>query len=131
MRARVLISAVAFLLSLSLPSEGEGHAVIKESSPQAGEILTVSPSRLIIRFNSRIVHSLSRVTLLGPDRRVVPTSTTATEAQPPAPDRLEVVLPSLSPGVYVVQWQALSVDGHITAGRFSFTIQPQGSDGIR
>jgi len=100
-----------------------------ESSPKAREVLTAFLVRLVIRFNSRIVHALSRVTLLGPNsRRVI----LRADAKDPSPktDRLVLRMPPVNPGTYLVQGQVLSVDGHITAGSFSFTIQPQGSDGI-
>ncbi len=123
MRAALSLLVVLFLLSLSLVSEGEGHALIMESSPKAEEVLTTSPSRLVIRFNSRIVHALSRVTLLGTDRGQISMHADAGDP-PPDPDRLVIRLPPLTPGTYVVQWRVFSVDGHITRGSFSFAIRP-------
>ena len=38
------------------------------------------------------------------------------------PDRVEVPLPSLSPGSYVVSWRLLSVDGHPVGGSVFFTL---------
>ncbi len=36
---------------------------------------------------------------------------------------LRADLPSLPQGVYTVEWKVLSVDGHGTAGRFTFTVR--------
>lgn len=122
MRPALLLGGVILLLAGGIPSKGEGHAIIMESSPKAGEVLTTLPSRLVIRFNGRIVHALSRVTLLGPDRQPVPFPSSV--AEPQDPDRLMIPLPPLSPGTYLVRWKVLSLDGHVTQGGFSFCIAP-------
>lgn len=122
MRALIPLGGALLVLALSFVSEGEGHAIIMESSPKADEVLTTSPSRLVIRFNSRIVNSLSGVTLLGPNHRQVPVEPLKAETLPP--DRLVILLPPLSPGTYFVQWRVLSVDGHVTRGGFSFRYSP-------
>jgi methionine-rich copper-binding protein CopC len=34
-----------------------------------------------------------------------------------------VTLPPLAPGTYTVIWRVLSVDSHITEGRFTFRVE--------
>ncbi len=110
------------MLWLCLWTEGEGHAIVMESSPSDGQVLMAPPSRLVIRFNSRIVHALSRVILVGPDRHEIHLQ--LSNAGSPVPDRLVLPLPTLTPGTYAVQWQVLSEDGHLTRGSFSFKYFP-------
>jgi methionine-rich copper-binding protein CopC len=74
----------------------------------------------VLRFNSRIEHSLSRVSILDPSGRRMPLR----EIVSPAPDRLTVPVPGLAPGTYTLEWQVLSVDGHITRGSFPFRVAP-------
>jgi methionine-rich copper-binding protein CopC len=39
-------------------------------------------------------------------------------------DRLVAALPPLTPGTWRVEWQVLSTDGHVVAGRFEFKVAP-------
>jgi methionine-rich copper-binding protein CopC len=34
------------------------------------------------------------------------------------------VIGTLQPGIYTVEWHALSTDGHKTTGSYSFTVKP-------
>ena len=72
-----------------------------------------------LRFNSRIDHERSRVSLLRADGRAetVPLETSA-------PDTLAGKLQGLPPGKYRLRWQVLGVDGHITRGDIPFTVAP-------
>jgi copper resistance protein C len=92
-----------------------------ESAPAAGTILPSSPGTLMLRFNNRIEKPLSRVRLVdgtGAKRQL----TLAADAG--SADRLVATVPPLSPGTWRVEWQVLSTDGHVVAGRFEFKIAP-------
>jgi methionine-rich copper-binding protein CopC len=41
-----------------------------------------------------------------------------------AADRLTASVPPLAPGRWRVEWQVLSVDGHVVTGRFEFRLAP-------
>ncbi len=128
MSNRLRIGSLVILLSLSLSANATAHAIIMDSLPRADEVLTNAPERLVLRFNSRIVPSLSRVTLLGPDRRKLVIPSVGQSAASQEPDRLLLLLPLLQPGKYLVEWQVLSVDGHVTRGAFFFRydLPPEG-----
>ena len=113
----VLLCTVVFLLAH--PKPAPGHAIIVESSPASGEVVSPAPSRIALRFNSRIEKALSRVILTGPGNGPLPLPPLAADA---APDRLIVPLPSLQPGPYLVRWKVFSADGHVTQGIFRFTV---------
>lgn len=115
-----LITGLVILLTVGSSSITEPHAIIVESSPKADEVVTESPSRLTLRFNSRIVHSLSRTTLLGPNRRRISIPGVVPAPDRPDPARLTFVLPPLLPGKYRVEWRVLAEDGHVTEGGFFF-----------
>ncbi len=96
------------------------HALLVEAIPAEAATLEASPPQLVLRFNSRIEHKLSRAMLsLGEDG--APRALTGNADA--APDRFVATLPPLAPGSYVVDWQVLSVDGHRVAGKLRFRIR--------
>ena len=109
---------IALLLSLAPTSVLSAHAILLESVP-AAEAAVLAPPRLVLRFNSRIEARLSSVVLVGGPRQ-----TRVGLSSPQALDRDTLVfsLPDLSPGQYRAEWQALSVDGHLTTGVVRFTV---------
>jgi copper resistance protein C len=97
------------------------HSLLLESAPAAGATLPASPPTLVLRFNNRIEKPLSRVRLVD--------SAGAKQALTLSPDaggadRLVATVPALAPGTWRVEWQVLSTDGHVVAGRFQFTVAP-------
>jgi methionine-rich copper-binding protein CopC len=122
-RRRTLVPAIvifAQLLGDSGAAPVAAHAIVMESEPAAGAVLDQPPGRVRIRFNSRIEPGLSRLALIGADRRAVPLP-----LDNPTPDRLEATLPPLTPGTYGVRWRVLAADGHITEGTIRFVVKPR------
>jgi methionine-rich copper-binding protein CopC len=119
--ARVLASVATGFLACGFAASAAAHAILVESSPQAAQALDAAPTRLTLRFNSRIASSVSGVVLLGPGRRSIPLAAAVAEGGS-APDRLAFRVPPLGPGTYEVQWRALANDGHVSTGTFYFTI---------
>jgi methionine-rich copper-binding protein CopC len=111
--------AAGFLLALAGPATA--HSLLLESEPAAGATLTAAPRELMLRFNNRIEKSLSRVRVL--DERGVAQMLVVTVDGGPA-DRLTAGMPPLGPGRWRVEWQVLSKDGHVVAGRFEFRLAP-------
>ena len=70
------------------------------------------------RYNSRIDPVRSRLTLSAPDRsqsilKILPET---------RPDTLATSAELTTVGAYVVHWQVLAIDGHITRGDVPFTV---------
>jgi copper resistance protein C len=93
------------------------HAILEESTPPAGASVKSGPLDLSLRYNSRIDRGRSRLTLIRPDR----TKDTIAIAPDGPPDIINAHL-QLPPGAYIVRWQVLAVDGHITRGDVPLTI---------
>ena len=79
--------------------------------------MKAGPLDLRLRYNSRIDPGRSRLTLIRPDHShaiiaIVPGS---------PPDIISAHL-QLTPGDYIVRWQVLAVDGHITRGDVPLTV---------
>lgn len=122
-----LFALLVTLLGLALPAGVAGHAIVLESTPAHEARLDAPPSRVVLRFNGRIEHSLSRVTIeqvaeRGAAARPVPVPI-ATGADDLAPAHLVIPLGPLAPGVYVVRYRVLAADGHLTEGALRFTVR--------
>ncbi len=70
-----------------------------------------------LRYNSRIDQKRSRLTLIRPDRGrdIIPIDPGT------APEIIAAHL-ALVPGSYIVRWQVLAIDGHITRGDVPLTV---------
>ncbi len=111
---RVLLAVPLFaLLSLS----ASAHAILLRSVPAIAASVPAGPIAMELHYNSRIDAGRSRLTLIRADhsQSVLPI------LDDPAPDvlRAQVTLPA---GSYVVRWQVLAIDGHITRGDVPFTV---------
>jgi methionine-rich copper-binding protein CopC len=118
MNVRRILSLLMLIFPLLLPKEASAHAIILESSPIANAAVANDvPIRL--RFNSRIDHARSKLTLFAPDG----SQTSLTPAADAPADALNAEAKDLAPGVWRLRWQVLSVDGHITRGDIPFTVK--------
>lgn len=120
---RASLGVAVALLCFGFAERATAHALLVEAIPAEAATLETSPPQLMLRFNSRIEHKLSRAALIAgetgaPQPLVVDAAT--------APDRLIATLPALAPGSYVVDWQVLSVDGHRVAGKLHFQVRGPG-----
>jgi len=106
------------------PIPAGAHAIVLESVPARDAVLDHSPDQVVLRFNSKIEKRLSRVTLAAGRGTPQPVAI-LTDGQPGdgEPDRIVVPLRPLGPGLYVLRYKVLSVDGHITEGLLKFTVK--------
>ena len=108
-------------LTLAAPRVASPHAIVLESSPIHDAVLPVAPQRVALRFNSRIEKRFTRVTLALADQAPVAVALPTADAEA-TPDRLTIPLQPLGPGVYVLRYRVLAVDGHISEGALRFTV---------
>jgi copper resistance protein C len=119
--------AAAIVLAGLLGSRGgaAAHAIVVASDPPAGAELAAPPTQVAVRFNSRIDHARSRLTLVGPLTGQDGTALVL-EAHPGTdPVALDAAVPRpLAAGAWRLRWQVLALDGHITRGDIPFSIRP-------
>lgn len=113
----------AFLAALLLclaaaPRPAAAHAILMESVPAVNATAKGPDIAFDLRFNSRIDHKRSRLTLTLPDQSQ---QVLAIDADGPD-DRLDTKA-TLPPGTYTLRWQVLAIDGHITRGDVPFTVE--------
>jgi methionine-rich copper-binding protein CopC len=112
---RVLPVLAASLLLAAGPAAA--HAIIIAAKPDVGATVAGPSVAIDLRFNSRIDHLRSRLWLSVADKTIA----VGIEKNGPA-DHLAGAVDALAPGDYVLHWQVLAVDGHITRGDIPFCV---------
>jgi methionine-rich copper-binding protein CopC len=118
--AALLLSAPLVLLMVSPASP---HAIVLESSLVHDAVLERAPGQVTLRFNSKLEKRFTRITLAAGDRPPAPVALPGDD-DASQPDRIVIPLSPLAPGVYVLRYRVLAVDGHITEGALRFTVGP-------
>jgi copper resistance protein C len=95
------------------------HAILVDAIPIARQVVSGRSVPVKLRFNSRIDGKRSTLALMGPDGHERPLPI----FEQRSPDTLTANAGSLTPGSYILRWQVLAEDGHITRGQVSFTAQ--------
>lgn len=96
------------------------HAIIVKAEPAAGAVVSGPDIAIDLTYNVRVDQGRSKLALTGPEgaeQQIAITPETA-------PDRLHGKAAGLVPGDYVLHWQVLASDGHITRGDVPFSIAP-------
>ena len=103
----------------SLTSSAYAHAIVLSATPPSNGVLSGPDVKVKLRFNSRIDLHRSRLILVLPDgeRR------TLTIDDKSAPDSLSSNAKELKVGNYILRWQVLAEDGHITRGEVPFRVR--------
>jgi copper resistance protein C len=120
MYSKFLIVLSSALLLVSLHVTGGlawAHAYPAVSVPNNGATVK-EPREVRIQFTEDIEIAFSQITVKGPNGEVVSQG----KLRQLAEDTLAIDLKPLSPGNYTVEWQALSVDTHVTEGLLRFTV---------
>ncbi len=94
------------------------HALLVTSTPAVHGTVHGPGVAVDLKFNSRVDGKRSRVVLVLPNGA---TQVLALTAQP-APEEL-AARAELEPGAYMLRWQAVAEDGHITRGEIPFKVQ--------
>lgn len=117
-----IVSIALFLTALGTSSQVLAHAHLKSHSPASNAAVTSSPKVITLDFSEGIEPGFSGIKMTGPENNVVKTA----KAQRSTLDEKQLIVPveeTLMPGVYQVEWQVVSVDGHKTKGNYQFTVK--------
>src|ERR1700761_8732379 len=113
------LSLFVALLLAAAPRAAFAHAVLLSSSPEKDAVLSGPDITISLKYNSRIDGARSTLSLLKPDGTVEKIGTPEQQA----PDTLAARAHGLAKGAYVLRWQVLAHDGHITRGEVPFKVQ--------
>jgi copper transport protein len=98
------------------------HAELLSSDPQPGAVLDAAPAHITLTFNEPVVMSLGAIRLFDGTG----TSIDISAARHPDGDgaKVEIDLPALADGSYVVDWRVVSDDSHPVHAAFTFQVGP-------
>jgi methionine-rich copper-binding protein CopC len=119
-----VVRAVGLLVMLLLaPTVTWSHAQLLKSVPARRAVLSRPPARVQLWFNERLEPAFSQLSVW--DRTGAQVDLKDAQVGPDDSKVLWVTMPPLEPGVYVVKFRVLSVDGHVVESEFPFTIRRQ------
>ena len=110
---------VAYGIALFVPRVALAHAVLVSSQPGVNSTVSGPEVAVLLKYNSRIDMKHSTLTLLTPDGSV---QKVIIESEP-EPGVLSAKLTGLVKGAYVLRWQVLATDGHITRDKIPFQVE--------
>jgi len=115
---RFLGLTLAFTLAAS---QAFAHAHLKTASPADGATVA-PPAEVILEFTEELEIRLSSITVRDAAGEAI--GVAPAEAVPGDRKTLKVRLKPVSPGAYIVEWAATSVDTHRVTGQYRFTVRP-------
>ena len=111
--------SIPILVVIYFALDAYGHAIVLSTTPSRRETVRGPDVPIKIRFNSRIDYKRSRLTLLAPDGK----QTALGNVEVSSGDSLISEAKGLKSGVYLLRWQAMALDGHISRGEVPFRVQ--------
>jgi hypothetical protein len=104
------------------PTDSFSHAYLDHADPKVGSTVSAAPSIVRIWFDSDLEPVFSMIMVhAAKDNTMVDKGDSRVD--PSDPTLLEVSVPALPPGSYIVIWSVVARDGHRTSGNFTFTIK--------
>lgn len=104
---------------LGLAWTAYSHAIVLAATPAQSQEVSGPDVPITLRFNSRIDSKRSRLTLVMSDNK----QTRLDLSEAAAGDTLVSKATGLKSGAYLLRWQVLATDGHITRGEVPFRVK--------
>ena len=122
-RGRLLGAAVvgglAMTIVVLLAAPASAHAVLVQTTPAQGAVLTTPPRVVSLRFDEQVTYAPAAVRVYNQQGSRQDTGSITK----PSPDVVRVGLPPrLRDGAYVVTWRVVSADTHPVEGAFTFQV---------
>src|SRR5215469_5015153 len=120
LRSTIVFAASSALLLLAGVVTASAHAELIRAEPAAGGNVGKAPSEVTLHFSERLEGALSSVVVRDAAGKQVDKANGSVDTK----DRriIRVSLPDLAPGVYKVEWRAVSADTHRVNGDFTFKV---------
>jgi len=110
----------SFGVSLIGATAASAHAELKQAEPAVDGMVATAPSDVTLHFSERLEPAYSAIVV----RTAVGKRVDKADAKVDQKDRtvIRASLQSLTPGIYIVEWRALTADTHRTEGAFIFRV---------
>lgn len=112
------ILACALMLGAGVAS---AHSGLKRAEPAVNSSLKRAPAEIRLQFTEQLEPAYSSVTVEDKDGERVDNDDARVD--PANASLLRVSLKQLARGTYTVIWRVLSVDTHVTEGRYTFKVE--------
>lgn len=112
--------AVALAMLVLLPAAALAHAVLSESHPRQGEVLSAAPTEVVVSFNEPIAAAFTPLKVV--DQAGARVDTGDARILQPARDTVRVDLKPLPPGIYTAVYRVTSLDSHPVEGSITFSV---------
>ncbi len=109
--------ALAAVVALVVPASALAHATLEHTYPSFRERVAASPTRVELRFDQHISALPGSVEVLKPNGDNVVRTAHASG------NRLFASVPTLRKGPYTIRWRAVSNDGHVVSGVYTFGVR--------
>jgi len=113
---RTLLTAAT--LALLFPAQAFAHASLAQATPGFRERLPSSPQKIVLRFDQYVQLLPGSVQLYSSSGNVGVKRVVVKNGR-----YLTAWLPRLAKGAYTVRWHAMSGDGHVVSGVFTFGVR--------
>jgi methionine-rich copper-binding protein CopC len=120
-RRGVALAALVVALA-SAPGAVGAHAALDRADPRPNSTVRGAPGQVRLWFTEKLETAFSTARVVNAAGKSVGDDGSRLDAENAA--LLVVPLKPLGAGSYTVIWRVLSVDSHVTEGRFSFRVAP-------
>jgi methionine-rich copper-binding protein CopC len=116
----ITVATASATLSLLTAVAAFAHAHLVRATPAEGGAVKEAPAEVTLKFNERLEPAFSSAVIRDSAGKQVDKA----DAHVDKADRtvVRVSLPALEPGVYTVEWRAMSSDSHKINGKFTFKV---------
>jgi methionine-rich copper-binding protein CopC len=104
-------------LGLLLTSSAWAHTHLAKSDPADGSTLAKAPEHIALQFEHPV-----RITEFTIQKGTEKSEKLLMSLPEASGDKISAPAPQLSAGQYVVNWRAVSSDGHVMSGKVRFTV---------
>jgi methionine-rich copper-binding protein CopC len=121
---RTYRAIIAFAAFAALPLMGGeaafAHAQLSKATPAVGAAVDTAPTEVSLNFSEKLENTYSTVIV----RDAMGKRVDKGDAHVDKADRtlMKAALDGLMPGIYIVEWRALTADTHRTEGAFIFRV---------
>lgn len=117
---RIYITALSLLFLPVSAAAAYAHASLAHASPSVGSTMNVAPHEVILTFTESLEAAFSKLTVTDVN------GTDVSQGKAQVNDNtMRTSLKPLNPGIYKVNWRAVSTDTHKIEGSFTFSVDAQ------